>query len=364
LSRFIRQILLWANIIAAGALFLANMANFISPANIWPIAFFGLAFPILLLINLGFIAFWIWRRKYLTFISIIVLLIGVTNIGRYIQSDIFHKPKTFHNGIKLLSYNVRIFNFYNWEKGSSVREKILNFVIRQKPDILCFQEFLTRENRPGQSKRAIDLKLSQLPYVHVSYSFHGKDFINYGIATYSIYPIVNRGAIKFKNSFNACIYSDLLVKQDTIRVFNVHLESIKLRGNDYNFIDSLVLDFNSSRFIEARNISGRLKQAFIKRAQQVDELNRYIKESPYPVVVCGDFNDTPVSYTYQKVKGNLEDAFMSSGIGIGNTYRGNFPSFRIDYIFHSRQIESSNYETHRINLSDHYPVSCELSFEK
>jgi endonuclease/exonuclease/phosphatase family metal-dependent hydrolase len=129
-------------------------------------------------------------------------------------------------------------------------------------------------------------------------------------------------------------------------------------------MDSLLLDFNSKRFTEAKNISGRLKKAFIKRARQVDELNAYIRLSPYPVIICGDFNDTPVSYSYQKVRGDLEDSFMSSGTGIGNTYRGNFPSYRIDFIFHSKVITSTVYKTHQIDYSDHYPVSCELSLKR
>jgi endonuclease/exonuclease/phosphatase family metal-dependent hydrolase len=363
LRKYIRQIILWLNIIAAGSLIIAYLSNFISPALIWPVAFFGLAYPIILIVNLGFVVLWVWKRSLLVFISLIFLITGITNIGRYIQVNVFHKPIVIHDGIKLLSYNVRAFNFYGWEKGGAVRENILNFINRQKPDIVCIQEFLTRENRPGQSLQNVDSKLAHLPFKQVYYSFHGKEFINYGIATYSKYPILNKGSIKFGDSYNACIYSDLLIKGDTVRVFNVHLESIKFRNNDYVFMDSLLLDFNSKRFNEAKDISGRLKRAFIKRAQQVDELNKYISLSPYPVIICGDFNDTPVSYTYQKIRGDLKDAFMSSGTGIGNTYRGNFPSFRIDFIFYSNAISSTVYKTTHVNYSDHYPISCEFGLK-
>jgi endonuclease/exonuclease/phosphatase family metal-dependent hydrolase len=363
LRKYIRQIPIWTNVVVACALFIAYLANYISPARFWVPAFFGLAYPFILLLNIGFVIFWLWRRKIYAIISFIIILAGFGNIGRFLQSGFFTKHITNLNEIKLLSYNVRIFNLYNWEKGGSKRDDIVNFVIRQKPDIVCFQEFLTREKQPGQSRRSMDIKLAQLPFGHVYYSVHGRNSTNYGIATYSKYPIVHRGILKFSNSFNACIYSDILAKGDTIRVFNVHLESIRLGSKDYNFMDSLLYDFNSNRFTEAKAISGRLKTAYIKRAHQVDALEKIVRNSPYPVIICGDFNDTPVSYTYQNVRGDLEDAYMESGEGIGSTYRGNFPSFRIDYIFHSKGFKAQNYITYPVKYSDHYPVSCEFDLK-
>lgn len=326
----------------------------------WGLAFFGLSYPIILLINIVFIIFWIWQRKIYVLISCIAVIVGLGNAGRFFQSGVFHKSGMVHRGVKLFSYNVRIFNLYNWEKGGSKRDDILNYINRQKCDIVCFQEFLTRENRPGQSLKNVEEKLPHLPFEHVFYTVRGKNSINYGIATYSKYPIINKGVLKFANSYNACIYSDILIKKDTIRLFNVHLESIRFDDKDYRFIDSLLVEFNSKTFTEARDISDRLKKAYIKRAQQTDQLERLVKNSPYPVVICGDFNDTPVSYTYHKARGNLKDAFMESGTGIGSTYRGSFPSFRIDFIFHSKAIRSTNYKTNYIEYSDHYPISCEL----
>jgi endonuclease/exonuclease/phosphatase family metal-dependent hydrolase len=342
---------------------MAYLANIISPVSIWPIAFFGLGYPFILLVNIGFILLWILRMKLLALISIFIVLAGWTNVGRYMQIRIFDNPSQTQNGIKLLSYNVRTFNHYNWEKGNSVRDSILKYIVGQEAGIVCFQEFFTHENRYTQSLRYINAKLKQLPFTHIQYTYHGKESSNYGIATFSKYPIVKKGTIKFNNSFNSCIYSDIVVKSDTIRIYNVHLESIKLRKNSYKFLDSLMFNLNSKQIHEVKDISGRLKNAYIIRALQVDELNKHIRQSPYPVVICGDFNDTPVSYTYQELRGELEDAFMSSGSGIGNTYRGNFPSFRIDYIFHSKKIKSVNYQTHRLNSSDHYPVSCSLLTE-
>jgi endonuclease/exonuclease/phosphatase family metal-dependent hydrolase len=111
---------------------------------------------------------------------------------------------------------------------------------------------------------------------------------------------------------------------------------------------------------EIKDISFRLKDAFIRRAKQANILSKKITATPYPTIVCGDFNDTPVSYTYHKIKGNLNDAFMEAGSGIGNTYVGNFPSYRIDYFLYSNDFKVKNYKVPHIKLSDHYPIVCEF----
>ena len=363
MRKYIREILFWINVLLAVTLFMAYMANFINPARLWQIAFFGLAYPVLLLLNFGFIVFWIWHRKMLALISIFAILAGWSNVGRYFQIRTFSRSHKTEESLKLLSYNVRVFNQYGATIGGSQLDSIMDFVNMQGADIVCFQEFFTNNGRTNTSEDYIDSSLNKLPYHHFSYSHKPSVYTNYGLATYSKYPIINKAVLKFKNSNNSCLYSDMIIFGDTVRVYNAHLQSISLKKKDYNFVDSLVFRFNSKRVDEVKDISGRLKHAFIKRAEQVDILSGHIRKSPYPVIVCGDFNDTPVSYTYQKIRDDLQDAFVKAGKGTGNTYRGNFPSFRIDFIFYSKSFRSLNYQTHRINLSDHYPVSCEIEVQ-
>ncbi len=342
---------------------MAYMANFINPARLWQAAFFGLAYPVLLLLNIGFIIFWVWHRKMLALLSIFVILSGWSNVGRYLQIRTFNNSHKSEESLKLLSYNVRVFNQYAQTRGSSQLDSIMDFVNLQGADIVCFQEFFTDNGDTNKSEAYIDSALNILQFHHFSYSHRPGVNTNYGLATYSKYPIVNKQILKFKHSNNSCLYSDIIIFGDTVRVYNAHLQSINLKKQGYNFVDSLVFRFNSERVDEVKDISGRLKHAFIKRAEQVDILSSHIRNSPYPVIVCGDFNDTPVSYTYQKIRDDLHDAFVKAGKGTGNTYRGNFPSFRIDFIFHSKSFRSFNYQTHRINLSDHYPVSCEIEVQ-
>ena len=360
MKKYFRKILLWLNIAFALALIGSYLANHLNPEYFWYFAFFGLAYPVLLLINFGFIILWLWRRKWYLFISLIVILAGWGNVGKILQLRLPGKHREVTDAIKLMSYNIRLFNYYHWEKGEFVGDSILNFILKQDVDMVCFQEFLTTHNVPFLSEEHIDTVLKTLPYKHIFYSYKTHENSNYGLATYSKYPVVKKSSVRFKNSYNSFIYTDIKLGDDTVRFFNVHLQSIKLRRNNYLLVDSPSLRIDSRHITEVKDISGRLKLAYIKRAQQVDELNWYIRQSPYPVVVCGDFNDTPVSYTYSRIKGKLSDAFLGSGEGIGSTYRGISPSFRIDFIFHSRTMRSSVYKTHSVAFSDHSPISCKL----
>src|SRR4030042_1993229 len=150
---------------------------------------------------------------------------------------------------------------------------------------------------------------------------------------------------------------------DTLRIFNNHLQSIHLNSQNYIFLDSLRLRYNEQQLDEIMDISHRLKDAFVKRSQQADMISEKISASPYPVIICGDFNDTPVSYTYKKIKTGLSDSFIEAGSGIGNTYSGITPALRIDYILHNPGMTALCTERVRLRLSDHYPLITYLKLE-
>jgi len=356
LRKFIRNTLLVVNALLALLLLIIYLAVRISPSTAWVFAFITLSYPFVLALNLAFILFWLLFRKWYFVISLLFILLGLNFFKRYFQVK-FRKPEPIavENTIKVLTYNVRLFNYYQWDKDTAAWSRIMDYIHDEDPDIVCFQEFITL---PGTPHDLASLKktLAPLSYSHVYYTDNVPRKLNFGMATFSKYPIVKKKMIDFKESLNGAISSDIIIRNDTIRIFNCHLQSIRLR-NDYNdLLDNLLFNYSDEKLDELKDLSVRMRQAYIQRADQVDTLAVYISSSPFPVIVCGDFNDTPVSYTYEKLTRNLKDAFIQSGSGIGNTFRGNFPYVRIDYVLYSEPFRSHHYHTERVNWSDHFPV--------
>jgi endonuclease/exonuclease/phosphatase family metal-dependent hydrolase len=188
-----------------------------------------------------------------------------------------------------------------------------------------------------------------------------------GFATFSRFPVVNQGSIAFPNTPNAAIFTDIaLSNADTVRVYNVHLQSIRFGDREKDLLQSETFwyDHKNDHSRVLWSVSGKLRSAFRIRAQQVDTISRHIRQSPYRVVLCGDFNDTPVSYSYHTMRGNLCDGFMEAGRGLMSTFVSIVPSLRIDYILYSDYFRSSVCYCPNISLSDHYPLVCRLAVRK
>jgi endonuclease/exonuclease/phosphatase family metal-dependent hydrolase len=358
------KIIFRVNIALAFLLCLCYLSVYVSPEKFWLMALLGLSYPYLLTINLVFLLFWGVRLRREFILSLAVVLLGSTFILRLVQVKIPFGPKKENpeakNTLKVLTYNVRLFNLYNWVKDPKTRKGIVDFIETEHSDIVCLQEFYAR-GKGSLSEQALSKHFTTTRYKHIRYIFHKSGFTNFGIATYSAYPIVGRGEIVFPKSNNLCIFSDIKVGKDTIRVYNNHLQSIGFLKRDYDVVDTLRLDYE--HVDGAKDITFRLKWAFKRRALQAETLAAHIRKSPYPVLVCGDFNDSPVSYAYQTIRGNLGDAFIEAGHGFGNTYLGKFPSFRIDYILFDKKFAASEYRSPRIEFSDHYPVVCNIDLQ-
>jgi endonuclease/exonuclease/phosphatase family metal-dependent hydrolase len=356
------KIIFRINLGIAALLGLSYLSSFISPDVFWPIALFGLAYPVLLVLNILFVVYWAVQLNLRLLFSLGIIIAGWPFMTRYVQINlpVFGKEKTESAyTLKVLSYNVRLFNVYHWEKSQTVMADIFRFIEKENPDIICFQDFYTRK-RGSYSETSIFSKLAPYKYHYIKYSFQRENLSDFGIAIFSKYPIVKSSDITFTKSYNLCIYSDIKVKDDTIRVFNTHLQSIRFLKSDYNYIDSMRLRYDIE-IDRMRGIGSRLKYAFKQRAGQADKLAKNIEASPYPVLVCGDFNDTPVSYTYHLLTQNLNDGFVQAGFGLGHTYRGNFPSYRIDYILYDKSLTAHNFRIPGVKLSDHYPVMCTIT---
>jgi len=349
-KKFLQGIVLLLNVIVVCALFIAYLSVYISPEEYWIPAFFGLAYPFILVANLLFFVFWILFNPKYTLLPILSILIGWGFLSRYIQ---FKGEKTDHSNVKVISYNVQFFAGDGIEKQKENTDKIIQFLEEQNADIICLQETRLRKNRIFNLPKTVESLES------INHYQYARSSTTYGSVTMTRYPIVNMGEIRFDESHNMSIYTDIVIQTDTIRVFNVHLQSYQIDPSKYSIIDSLGIN-QEKDLKEMREMGGKLKRAFQFRARQVNEIRKYMDESPYDIIVCGDFNDTPVSYAYQKLRGNLIDAFVRSGKGVGRTYIGELPSFRIDNIFHSSNFESYNFQTYDFRMSDHLPISCEL----
>ncbi len=367
----IASILLLINVICALALLASDVSILISPSLIWQLALLGLAFPYLAFVNLIFVFYWLLRKRWYVLISLIPLIAGYTSFSNTVQFKFPDKEISLDsNDVRIMSFNVRIFDLYNWSQNQETRKEIYSMIQEERPDILCIQEFFSSPSRKMNNTDSMLAMLSarnggKKYYYNAELTemLHEDDF--FGAATFSVYPIIGKGKIIFDTkSHNICTWTDIVIKEDTLRVFNIHLQSIRFADEDYRFIEKLVVETKKKEMEGSMKILRRLKRAFIKRAGQTDLVADKIRNSPYPVLVCGDFNDPPSSYTYWKISKNLHDTFLEKGWGFAKTYIGVFPSFRIDYIFHDDYFETRAYSTIKKKLSDHYPIKAILKKSK
>ncbi len=351
MRKLLRKILLLVNIFFVAALLISYLAVPISPEDFILPAFFGLMYPYLLVINIVIAMIWAVNLKYYAFISVVAIAIGFNHMGDFIR---FSKPRGENIArFTVMSYNVRLFNHYEGPGSPTTENSIIKLVGESKPGILCLQEYFGDKNL-GTVNRKIAAAMGQNVETHIKVIARSNGWY-YGIATFSRFPIISRGEIIHPNSSSLSIYTDILVGTDTFRIFNNHLQSFRLKRMEGSFVDELI-DKQEQAVSELKSVSVGLRAGFVKRAMQAKVLHAFIESSPYPVIVAGDFNDTPVSYSYRKVRKGLSDSFVKTGYGAGFTYKGKYPSNRIDYILHDSKLKPTWFSVMKVKYSDHYPV--------
>ena len=354
------KIMVGINLFFVILLLLSYLSLYISPGQFWPIAFAGLSYPVFLLCNLFFVLFWLVFLKKYFFLSLIAILLGYNHISSYIKFYGAEKTLSFENSIKLMSYNVRLFDLYNWRNESSkmTQAAIFGLIQSESPDILCIQDYYSGAGKKADFADSICTK--------TGYKYKSLELINkankglkYGLAIFSRYPILHSQKIEFPNSkVNFCQSVDVSIGNDTVRIINLHLESIKFGKEDYNFLNEITSSPASNDKLKKGSsaIFVKMKNAYIKRALQIETVAEYLRKSPYPVLLAGDFNDTPVSYSYRKIDNELDDTFVDAGKGLGQTHAQMLPLLRIDYIFHSEAFKTIDHKIINKDFSDHYPV--------
>lgn len=343
------------------ALALGIVAGMWDPRKQKLIAFFGLAYPYILLLNILMIVWWCFRGRWsFAFITLAVILIGwrsLTTTFGFIGTEGLG-PKADPDLIRIMTYNVHSFKPYGQENVEPVKQQMLDLIEEENPDVICFQEYFTR--RKGKFDITDSLKrILKNPYYYFVPSSEN-DYEATGLAIFSKYPIQDKGEIKFVNGWgNGSIFIDILVGKKTMRIYNIHLQSISFDKQDYNYIDQVKQKMDPELY-PSKRILAMLRRAFLKRSAQVDVMKAHMATCKTPFLIAGDFNDTPASYAVTQLTKSLKNTFKEQGTGFGKTYNGKFPNFQIDYIATTQDIDVMNYRIIGARLSDHFPVRSDL----
>ncbi len=372
--RVTKRVFVFVNIIVVWVFLLACLNVFLPPARFWYIAILGLGFPFLLIFVFGFFIFWIVFRSRWALLSLFALILGFPNIRALVGVNFANRnvpvEKTMDN-LRVLSWNVTWFDEQaRAGKGrGSYRKDMLAFIKSQNADILCFQEYL-EPNRANYHNNMKDITALGFPYHLRAIDYRGGSTRNLevGVIIFSKYPIVDSIHIQYpgpaKNrAAESLIGADIMVGSQRIRVFNTHLQSVLFKKDDYRYVK--MIQTGDEKIMEAsKSIVRKLKQGYTYRGDQVDIVRKALDESPFPEIICGDFNDVPNSYTYFQIKGDRQDAFVEKSSGIGRTFYALSPTLRIDFIMADPAFEVRHYYREVLPYSDHYPLVVDLKLEK
>lgn len=322
------------NSLFAVLLLLGYLLPYFSPSLFPRLSVLSLLLPVLIGINFGFVVYWLLRFKRQFLLSAIVLFFGINHItGLYnFGNNDLSQPED----ISVMSYNLRAFGIDGFKNKKSVQERIYQFIEQENPDIICFQEYSEFNN---------ELRLNY-PYQAKAMKPFKKSF---GQIIYSKYPIINSGSFDFKKTSNNIMYADVVIKKDTVRVYNIHLQSLRVSSQ-----------FAELQQEDSKKLLGRVAAAFKRQEEQLQEFLIHEDASPYPSVVAGDFNNSATSYIYRKMKGDKIDAFAKAGSGTGSTFTFDFLPLRIDYILTDPKFEPTAFTNYTLSLSDHEPILTSL----
>ena len=359
-------------IVSAVALLFSFLAKIFPPSFSKTIAYCGLLFPYLLILNLIITAIWLVVDFTWALVPVIVILLNVNNIDKHFQLRGTEKPEICTNCLKVMSYNAKAFNIYD-KNQKSLNKQFIHFLQNEKPDILCIQEY-SYDNTGESGFRSTEeiigaLNVKDNERTHkILLPYKNKLGYQFGMAIFSKYRIVNGGFVETSDSSsNKSMYVDIRFNGDTIRIYNIHLASMHLDSTDYETGKAIWAgNYDSTFNNKAQKLTNKISMAYVLRQHQAKTVHEHISGCPYPVILCGDFNDSPASFSYNKIMHSLKDAFRCSGKGAGTTYIGkDFPSYRIDYIAHDRQFNDFQYTVcHDLDISDHYPIYTYISIVK
>lgn len=333
---------------------------YVSPAKTLAVSLLPFIYLGLLITNVIFVVFWIFLNWKYSFISALSILAGIKFFGLIFPILSFLGTNSKSGDFKIMTYNVMVFGLYDWQQNTNIKAGIIKLIQDESPDIICLQEaYWNKSNRNFITLDSIKivLKADYESRFSTSTAVGGQ---SYGLATISRFEIVNSYSFQFENSRNGFIFSDLIISGDTVRIYNCHLQSIQLDQHDYTVIE----DFKEAEEnIKMKTVLKKYLKSLIKRSTQVDIVRASIDSCQYPVFVCGDFNDGPLTYTYFTVAKGLRDSYSSCGKYPGYTWENFKIKQRIDYILYDKKYKCVSHKVIKQELSDHYPVVAEFDIK-
>ncbi|WP_418894276.1 endonuclease/exonuclease/phosphatase family protein [Limibacterium fermenti] len=357
----LKWIIFATHIVAMLLLFCSLLSWRVSPLKTNFFSYIGIAFGGILLVNIAYVIFWIVFSKWkFVLIGIVSLVLCYQPFATFFPMHLF-PPSAPKDAIKILTYNVEGFP---GERDKKTNEHpILDYIAATDADIVCLQEYLV--SKTGQSiisQQDVNRILNKYPYRSVTGLESSGKYHLYGLACFSKFPIENAHEVHFESSFNGAVVYTIDIEGQKYTVANVHLESNSIRAEDKKLYSDFLQNSDSVKLEEVTtNIRSRLGAAYRQRVGQVQKVKNYIAtQKTKGTIVCGDFNDTPISYAYSQMKKGLEDAYASTGFGPGITYHEDFFLFRIDYILHSKDIKAYRTKVDKVTYSDHYPLRSHL----
>lgn len=362
LSRLFTQTALMANLVVIAVFVLADSARVVSPERLILPSMLGLAFPLIAIANFAFLFWWVIRRRWYLVFSLTSILFCYDSVKETFPVNFADEETEAKKSIKVLSYNVRLFDFY--KKAS--KNKVLDYLLKSEADVICIQEY-------GFSKKAEFLKENEIiEILGRRYPYHHSDFgqnsttRTFGVATFSKFPILSKRKIEYNSLHNSSILTEISIDGKAYNIINCHLESNKITENDRLLISQLKDKLGSEVAKNtAEQLTKKLTPSYLLRAEQAEKVASVVEKCGDPIILCGDFNDVPVSYAYNTIKGKkLESAFAENGLGYGVTFRERMFPFRIDHILYSKELKSYDFRIDTVSHSDHFPIMCQIELEK
>lgn len=363
--RAVKTTLIGINLVAVVLFLIACLTPYLNPAHWWLNGFTGLIVPFLVLLLVFFLIFWLIVKPVIALVPFVTLCIGYQQLSvlfAWHPGSAISKQKK-NNDLRIVDWNVQSFNGLskNRETKKHIREEVAQTVMKLEPDVICMQEF--NHSTKGGSGDNLSLFTSRYPYYYFSrdYQRNNGEYQS-GCIIFSKYPMVDSGRVKYPVA-ESLIYADVKKGDDTIRVFTTHLQSFKFKKEDYNDIEKIKVQ-DEEALSASKSLFRKMKLAFSRRGVQANMVRNKLDESPYPAIICGDFNDVPNSYTYFHIRGSWQDAFLRKGFGIGRSFIALASTLRIDYILPDKHFEVRQFDMVDEDLSDHIMLVSDIRLKK